>query len=444
MVANRHRVRRSVESGFTLIEVLVVVAVLSVVGIGVMSVAFNGTAVAGDTLTTHVDARSAQLASVVFARDVQGASGFGSTACGVPADGDELVTLVSSVDESTVSYRDRTVGEVYELVRVECDSSGTIRSSRRILDDLSAAPRVVCSPVSCSTSGTPARVVTLEVTRSDSFSFALDGARRTAESEAVPPGLPADLFLYGGSTPLSVSGRGTLVVQGNAYVNSDLPDAVSVSGRNARLTVTGDLGILQGGGCRGCSAANVTPFPPLSFSTPLADPLAYLPVPDEAGLPVGACSGGVCTPGVYADQLSFNGDVNLLPGVYVLHRGFSATGNGTISGSGVLLYNGCGRNASAGCESGQGSFGVSGGTRLALSPATSGPYSGILLFQSRTNTTPVSISGGSQVTLLSGVLYAPNADRVVLSSGGGDLRLGAVIGRGLTVGGNGTVQVDGV
>lgn len=432
------------DAGFTLIELLVSLAIFTAISLVGVSVVTSLTRVnAFETLDRHMDSTTAQFVSITFARDVQGAARLGSTACGSSSLGDPLVTLVATSDDSTVSYRARADASTHALVRAQCDSAGSFVGSDMVVDGLRAAPTITCAPSACASSGAPPRVVTLQASRTDTFSFSVDGARRATDSDGIGAVLPAELFSLGGSKPLTVQGNGNLVVTGNAFVNSNSSTAVSVNGNNARLSVTGDFDILDGGGCQGCNSTKVTPFPPGSFPAPLPDPLGYLPAPNESGMPSGQCTGGVCTPGIYSNKVTLNGNTTLQPGIYVFHRGISVTGNGSLNASGVLLFNGCGRNAPSGCSHHEGSFSISGQVEANISAMTTGTFAGVLLYQSRSNDESISITGGATVMAFSGVLYAPSSDQVDLGAGGGGLRLGAVVGRSLRVTGNGTVYVDG-
>ncbi len=108
-------------------------------------------------------------------------------------------------------------------------------------------------------------------------------------------------------------------------------------------------------------------------------------------------------PGVYVGGISISGNssVILASGIYYLQGGgLSETGNVSLTGSGVMLYNAPNTSSDT--------VNLTGNLVLNLSPMTSGPYAGITIFQSRTATAPVSLTGnaGSDVT---GTIYAPGA-----------------------------------
>jgi hypothetical protein len=91
------------------------------------------------------------------------------------------------------------------------------------------------------------------------------------------------------------------------------------------------------------------------------------------------------------------------PGVYVIAGGgFAVNGSASVSGSGVVIYNG-------GSGKTFGGFTLSGSGSVNLSSPTTGAYAGILLFQSRDNMRAVDLSGSAVANLHGGVIYAPQA-----------------------------------
>jgi hypothetical protein len=92
-----------------------------------------------------------------------------------------------------------------------------------------------------------------------------------------------------------------------------------------------------------------------------------------------------------------------------------------------------------------GSFNVTGGAQALFQPmdtttsmafAGTAAYADILLFQSRSNTSTVTISGGSGIQI-AGALYVPNALTTLTGGSTGDsMGVGQVITQTLTVSGN--------
>jgi hypothetical protein len=174
------------------------------------------------------------------------------------------------------------------------------------------------------------------------------------------------------------------------------------------------------------------------------DPLANLPVPDPSTMTVQQkkqtqlTSGTtVLYPGVYKGGISASSTANviMMPGIYYMDAGgFKFTGQGSLTGNGVMIYNYPGSGNANGID-------VSASGQVTLSPMTSGVYQGLLFFQDRTNSTAASISGGSNMNL-TGTFYFPAALLTVTGSAGFDNFGSQYISYDLNVQGTGTVNID--
>jgi hypothetical protein len=211
------------------------------------------------------------------------------------------------------------------------------------------------------------------------------------------------------------------------FVNSSCSNgAMHVNGNNTSINITGASIDVVGDFSSNGNGITVTPVPTEGVA-PITDPYAALPVPTAPTSPVfNSCNGttvnGVITfsPGRYNCQISVNGDspvvsftagdyhitggisingnspqVTFGAGVYTLGGSFSNNGNNSvITGNGVTFYQSAG------------SWSVNGNSPVTtLTPPASGTYAGVTLFQSRTNTSPVTVNGNSSVSV-HGVLYA--------------------------------------
>jgi hypothetical protein len=236
---------------------------------------------------------------------------------------------------------------------------------------------------------------------------------------------------------LNAGGNGTLTVTGAPIqVNSDHSEAMIANG-NGTLTaptflVTGSPGYSTPGG--GSFTGTIVPN-----SDPIPDPLASLPIPSTAGMNsynkvhVSGNRTVNLQPGIYNGGISATGGrVNLAPGVYYMQGGgFNISGQASLYGAGVLIYNAPESNSDKIDISGQGS--------IVLSPPTAGPYQGILLFQDRASTAPVSVSGSSGTTMtISGTFYAASANLSVTGNGNQQTIGSQYISYTLNLGGNGT------
>lgn len=216
------------------------------------------------------------------------------------------------------------------------------------------------------------------------------------------PAVPRGLVILdpNGGNALWLQGNARLYIPGGAVlINSRANDALFAQG-NASL-VAQQISIV--GNYRLQGNASITPTP-LTGQSPAPDPLAHLPPPSTAGLPVypGRTIGGndtvVLQPGIYTGTIRVEGNaqVTLQPGIYILRGGLLVSGNARVRGDGVLIYNEGGR------------IEVQGNGGLRLSAPTSGTYEDIAIFQPSSNTQPLWFSGNSdfQVT---GAIYAPRA-----------------------------------
>ena len=436
--------RRGTDSaGFTLVEVLVALVVMSLVGVAVASLGIAGVNAIGEgNRGRDQEAVTRQWVSIAFARDVQGASTVVAPTCSGGSPEPRDLALQASDGSAVVEYDVVGTGP-YSIVRTDCSSGG----SRLVADELAVEPRFTCDGAPCVPPDDPRRI-TVSTGRTADAEFLLDGSRRTTDGHrSGPPTEVPDFVALGGSMPLWVSGNGSLEVLGAAYVN--LPDGVTVPPEvtvvrldgGGALDVSGDFRLQAGGRCPDCATnANKQPG---SFPDRMLDPLRFLPEPDRTGMPVRTdCpidplgNQRVCLPGVYPGEFPPAGgggggvkEFRLEPGIYVLDDGMKVT-NGSVTGDGVLLFNASGRVDVSGAD-------------LDVEPSTTGMYRGLLLFQGRANDAPVKIVGNAQLASFVGTIYAPGSDGVVLGGGNGELRVGRVIGAGLEVSGDGTVIVDG-
>jgi hypothetical protein len=247
---------------------------------------------------------------------------------------------------------------------------------------------------------------------------------------------------------LNLTASGALTVSGNANLN--LPGPITVdSGSSSALVASGNasitasqINVAGGAGRSGNAALNPAAT---THASVVPDAFAALPIPSN-----GTAQGTVSlsgnqsltiNPGKYA-QISVSGNAHLTmnPGVYVLAGGgFTATGNASVNGTGVLIY-----NAGSNFPNPGGNFGgvtLSGNGAIQLSPPADGPYKGIVLFQARDNTRALSLSGNG-VLGVAGSIYAVVG--TVALSGNANLHSALVVNQ-MTVSGNATstLSVDG-
>ena len=278
------------------------------------------------------------------------------------------------------------------------------------------------------------------------FATVFGSAAVTVRSRAVAQGRWATpkigILILDPTSPGSATttGGAAVTVGGVPFIiDSNASDAMVSTGTGASFTasefdITGVPGISGGGTFTG---------PIYSGQQPTPDPLAYLPEPDPSTMTVQAhnfhLSGTqtqTISPGVYKGGITVSGQatLNMNPGIYYMDGGgFSFTGQGNLNASGVMIFNEPNSNSDI--------ININGTGSINISPPTTGIYRGISLFQERSSTNTISITGngGSSMT---GTFYAAHGTLGVTGNGTNDVIGSQYITYDLTVNGNGGFAVD--
>ncbi len=254
-------------------------------------------------------------------------------------------------------------------------------------------------------------------------------------------GAGSSVMVYGTALDTAAP-AGLLTIRGSLYVNSQSAEAVRLTGGAksgsgaTKLTISpGDFRIWSPGACSGCNHTTVScpgctwngQQPWTSYSTSLLDPLRSLPAPPLPSS--GSCGGSVCTPGRYTSTLSRTTPTTLDPGIYYLEQGISLSGTAALTctspcAGGVMLY----------IAGGSASF--TGQSTINLIAPSSGTYKDIVMFQARSNPSPVKFAGnaGSSIPIvLNGIVYVPNSTLVTLATGNATLTARAIVAQQIKV-----------
>ncbi|MGO9917427.1 MAG: Ig-like domain repeat protein, partial [Isosphaeraceae bacterium] len=232
---------------------------------------------------------------------------------------------------------------------------------------------------------------------------------------------------------LSLSGNAGIQLSGGVYVDSSSSTALSASGNaTIKASVIDVTGKVSKSGNASFSPA------PVTGAAVVADPLASLAEPSTSGLTnygsesLSGNSSATINPGIYsAITVSGNAKLTMNCGIYIIEGGgFSISGNASVTGSGVMIFNAGTKYPTTGGT--YGSITLSGNGSYNLSPLTSGTYAGIVIFQSRDNTKALTISGNASG--MTGLVYAPAAQ--IAESGNAQLNA-AIIADTMTLSGNG-------
>jgi hypothetical protein len=173
-----------------------------------------------------------------------------------------------------------------------------------------------------------------------------------------------------------------------------------------------------------------------------SDPLTGLPVPDSSTmtlqqssqLTLNSSTTMTINPGVYTGgiKMSSSSSLTMMPGIYYINGGgIDLSGSSSISGSGVMIYNG---------GSPVGSISLAGSGTVSLTPPTSGTYAGISIFQDRTSTATLSLTGSGTINITGGI-YAAAAPLSLTGNGATNVTGSFLIGDSASLTGNGTINV---
>ena len=237
---------------------------------------------------------------------------------------------------------------------------------------------------------------------------------------------------------LTLSGSASINVTGDVIVDSNSSSAISVSG--APSVKAAEIHVV--GGVQKIGSPTFNPQP-VTGSQVMPDPLAWIPYPaiptaltSYGSKSIGGSLSVTLQPGIYS-SISVSGAAKamLAGGTYVIQGGgfaaagsavvtinsgttiilegggLSVSGAATVRGTGVTIFN---FGTSYNGTTDGGTFGpitLSGSGSFNLSPATSGTYAGILIFQGRDNTKALTFSG-TAMQGVTGLIYAPDASLV--------------------------------
>lgn len=236
---------------------------------------------------------------------------------------------------------------------------------------------------------------------------------------------------------LNISGNGTLSIAsaGVIMLNTSNPYGALISGNGVvsspHLYTYGTPGVRVTGN----GSFNTTVH---TNTVPVADPLAALPVPSTTTPTISSATYAgntvvTLSPGTYSNGIkgSSNANITLLPGTYYISAGgLNISGNASISGNGVTIY-----------TTGGGAVSLSGNGTINLKAPTSGTYNGIVIYQNRTYSTAMTITGNGNMSI-TGTIYAAKSPITVTGNGVSNTVGTRIIGLTLKIAGNGGVSVQ--
>jgi hypothetical protein len=389
---------------------------------------------------------------------------------------------LSQITNFEVTYWDVPHGSANQLVRMFCDvqNSQPYFSSQEILSDdlpadqgpatITCGPTVVapCTPSNLATTWIPTAGITdvslSAAEPSSGYDFDLSATPRssnpTSEGTAAGATGASSLLLNGtGSSTLAIPGNATLTVNGELAFNSPTAQATGQGTLNDPAPgPISEYGCMpnHSGFCPQVTTnvANCNCAKPTPMSSPISPPTISAPTtPTTTSGPNQAGCSTTCQPGYYPASLNLTGNITFAPGNYLFAGSVGISGSGsvtfgagqytfdqglnigpniTVTGSGVFFY-------FAGSTA---SLTVGNGDTVELTPATSGPYLGVLAYQPISNTATMSLGAGGPplVNTFDGAIDAPGAT-VDLGSNNDDFSVGSLEASNVTLGSNVTVTV---
>jgi hypothetical protein len=227
---------------------------------------------------------------------------------------------------------------------------------------------------------------------------------------------------------VNTSGNPVLTSGCGLYVNSNNPEAVLLNG-NAKILATNGSDVNIVGGWDSTGGATISPAPKLGVA-PVVDPFTMMNPPtagacESSGVVLTNQQTGTINPGVICNGISLSGQSTLTmnPGLYVIKGGFSITGQASVTGAGVTLY------------IADGTANLTGGTDIHLTAPDSGYWQGILFYQDRNNTNPVTLVGGSGADI-KGAIYVPSAALNLAGGSSGNAFSATIVSKTLNLVGN--------
>jgi prepilin-type N-terminal cleavage/methylation domain-containing protein len=436
--------RSRTESGFSLIELLVVMVILPLV-IAAIAVAlltvFRNQQTTSSTISSSADT---SVVSSEFVSDVQSAatvttvtSPSNPSTCLAPGQvgATQLVSFASADGNTEISYVSVPQGTNNVVFRNLCHPPSTNPVSSTVVAHTAQSVQAVIAGLPCpqtlnqgptcpasqgwtSAAGTAYAKLTITAPipkTSTTYSYSLQAAPRVSNpsSSGIPGGGTTSALLLGSSGDDWSCGGALTVDQGQLTMDS-------TSGGASGGTVTASGGVYTADSVNPSDAVSGTTLKPagapVTSGPPIPDPYLHLAPPIVPALsptnngPIG----GHFQPGLYTTTPLTGPNTTLDSGIYYLESGMTI-GAGTTTGNGVFIY------VAAGIVN------TTGIVNLTLSPLASppSPASNMTIWQSSTDTNPMTLDGtggGSGSSVVNGLIYAPNA-AVHINGGGSSLGL---------------------
>lgn len=339
-------------------------------------------------------------------------------------------------------------------VRNDATGSVAIAAANTVVDRIGRIPANATLQVFAPTISTGPNVgregaeIVITATVPPMFSALYKNTPTTIQARAVAtlsPGANACILgLQRTGVAVNFSGNGTTTLVG-CDVHSNSVDINGLNQGGSSIVSTGCIS--SAGGMSSTANLTLTNCTQKITNAPqITDPYAGLaapPIPGSCtatnasyGSPGGGKGGGgpvAINPGKYCNGLSFQGAVDMRPGIYVIDGGtFSINAQGVVrtvahggvpAGVTIYLINGA-------------SLSFNGGADIRIVASATGAYAGVLFFGDRTGTAVTHTINGNASSTLSGIIYMPNDNVQYLGTNESGSPCTLLVANTVVVGGN--------
>ena len=296
-----------------------------------------------------------------------------------------------------------------------------------------------------SASSTSGGTVTVSATASTTTDFmgVVGLSSITIRSSAVAIKTPGDGL--GCVLALNRNASGVITAQGSTVVNLSGCSMYDNSSHASAMTVGGSASItaLSIGVVGGISGNVTTTQGVRTGLSPLPDPYAKVAVPFYSGCNetnFSAKSQVTINPGVYCGGMQFNAnaDVTFNPGVYIVDRGdFQVNGGAILQGTGVTIV------FTSSTMSNWPTASINGGATVSLTPPSTGPLAGLVMFGDRNIPTGTSFKfNGGASQYLGGAIYFPTGEIDFAGGAGANTTCTQLIGDTIKFTGNSGLAIN--
>ena len=266
--------------------------------------------------------------------------------------------------------------------------------------------------------------VVLRANRSVPFMSFFTGSTMAVEVEATAAAMPDGIYCVvslenTATTGVTFAGNATADLGCGVATNSTGPEAIKVNGGPtiiaSPIAAVGNVPDASRFGSGSVTLPYSPPQPDPFASLPPAEiPAAQLPCNDEAS--VGPNDTVTLSPGCY-DGMDLKGNVTLSPGTYFINGGSLSFGSqANVTGNGVTFV--LTSTTASTSPNSIATLDMNGGAEVNLTAPSTGPFSGVLVYQHRNAPNSNQHINGNASSRIDGAFYMPSTE-ITFNGGAG-------------------------